>query len=69
MLDKNISKSYLPLLNGLLEVTAQKVFEHSSNYLMTVPKKGFEDEFQTAKEVYDGLRSLISDIEDCKISA
>lgn len=39
------------------------VFNNSANYLMTVPKKGHEEEFKEAKKRADMLSAWIKELE------
>ncbi len=56
-------KDHIPLLEKLLDRASQDVFVFSSNYLMTVPKKGYESEWREAVNTRDDLAALIKEIE------
>lgn len=47
------------ILRELYERSMNKIFEMSANYLMTVPRKGCEEEFAKEKEIVDMLDRLI----------
>lgn len=47
------------LLSVLYERSMDRVFELSANYLMTVSKKGCEEEFALEKEIAEMLEGLI----------
>ncbi len=49
------------VLEILMERSRQKIFECSANYLMTKPKRGYEDEFQEEKEILDVLQNLMEE--------
>ena len=48
------------LLQELYEETMDVVFKTSENYLMTIPKKGLEKEWEHAKERANLLKQMIS---------
>ncbi len=47
------------LLGELYDRSMNRIFEMSANYLMTVAKKGYEEEFTKEKEIADMLDRLI----------
>lgn len=50
------------VLQALYEEKMQEIFEYAANYLMTVPKKGYEREFYKAKEITDVLEEMLEEI-------
>lgn len=50
------------ILQMLYDRSMDKIFATSANYTFTVPKKGFEAEFQTEKEIADYLQEKISNL-------
>lgn len=46
------------LLQELYERSMNRIFEMSANYLMTIPKKGCEEEFAKEKEIAELLEQL-----------
>ena len=49
-------------LRELYEEKMQEVFECSANYLMTTPRKGYEDEFYRAKKIAEILKEMIDEM-------
>jgi len=57
------------ILNGLYEEEMDRVFSFSGNYLMSIPKKGYEKEFELHNARAEVLKALINsflDKEDVK---
>ena len=48
------------ILQTLYDRSMEKIFGMSANYLMTVPKKGFEKEFQEEREIAEYLQLMIA---------
>lgn len=48
------------VLKKLYDREMDNVFAYSANYLMTVPKKGYEREFEEAKEIVAVLEELMA---------
>lgn len=53
--------SRMEVLKKLYDEAMNQVFAYSVNYLMSVPKKGFEAEWVEAKETACVLESLIQE--------
>lgn len=51
--------SRLEVLEKLYDEQMQKVFTLSGNWLMTIPKKGFEKEWAEASEIAEVLAELV----------
>ena len=47
------------VLQILYDRSMEKIFSMSANYLMTVPKKGFEKEFDQEREIADYIKLLM----------
>lgn len=47
------------VLKILYDRSMEKIFSMSANYLMTIPKKGFEKEFQAEQEIADYLKMML----------
>ena len=48
------------ILQKLYDRSMEKVFSMSANYLMTIPKKGFEKEFREEREIAEYLQLMIA---------
>lgn len=48
------------ILQKLYDQAMNNVFAYSANYLMTVPKKGYEREFEEAREIAAVLEELMA---------
>lgn len=48
------------ILQTLYDRSMEKIFGMSANYLMTIPKKGFEKEFQAEREIADYLQMMLA---------
>ena len=48
------------VLKKLYDQAMDSVFAYSANYLMTVPKKGYEREFEEAREIAAVLEELMA---------
>lgn len=48
------------VLQEVYDGLMQNVFVRSANYLMTVPKRGFEDEFYHYKEMADIVCAMLA---------
>ena len=58
----------LELINQLIEETRENIFAVSANYLMTVPKRGYELAFRQARqreEVLLEMRNIVIWFKDC----
>lgn len=49
------------LLQELYDRSMNRIFTMSANYLMTIPKKGMEEEFAHEKEIAQMLDNLIKE--------
>ena len=57
--EKKMTK--LDLLNEYFDREMNTVFCYSANYLMTIPKKGYEQEWNQAKEKAEILEGMIKE--------
>ena len=56
--------SRLDALKIVYEEKMNDLFSYSGNYLLTVPKKGYEKEWSEAKEITDVLKDIIDEAEE-----
>lgn len=54
----------IELLTGYYEKEMNNVFSYSANWLMTIPKKGYEKEWAEAKERSELLDQMIQEEQD-----
>ncbi len=55
--------TYEEVLQILYERSMQRIFEMSANYAMTIPKKGFEVEFEKERQIADWLKEKMNEKE------
>ena len=53
----------LELLKEYYDMEANNVFAYSANYLMTIPRKGYEKEWQLANDKLTILTEIIKEYE------
>ena len=53
----------IDLIKRYYDMEMNNVFSYSANWLMTIPKKGFEREFEEANMRADILKEMIEELE------
>lgn len=59
----------IDLIKRYYDMEMNNVFSYSANWLMTIPKKGFEKEFEEANMRADILKEMISEMEEHTVGA